>query len=208
LWAPDYDRETAVSALEMETVESLGITTAGRALVDVGCGTGRRLRASDASPAIGIDLSLEMLRSASAPLAAAAGDLRALPIASDAFEVVWCRLMIGHVAQLDAAYVELARVCRDGGVVLVTDLSPRAAAAGHRRTFRDAAGEMHEVEHIVHTTASHFSSATRAGLALIDQREGVCGERMRPFYALAGRLSAYENQRGMPIVLALVWRKR
>jgi malonyl-CoA O-methyltransferase len=208
LWAPDYERETAVSALELETVDALGVATAGRALLDVGCGTGRRLRASGGSPAIGVDLSPEMLGRAPAPLAIAAADLRALPIARNTFDVVWCRLVIGHVAELAAAYAELARVCRAGGVVIVTDLSPHAAAAGHRRTFRDASGAAHEVEHFVHTMRAHVLSATRAGLALLEQREGVCGERVRPFYAHAGRLSAYEEQRGTPIVLALAWHKR
>ena len=38
-------------------------------------------------------------------------------------------------------------------------------------------------------------------------REGVVGESIRQFYTDAGRLCAYDEQRGLPIVLALAWRK-
>ena len=43
LWAPLYE-ETAVSALEDRVVSGLGSDARGAALLDVGCGTGRRLR--------------------------------------------------------------------------------------------------------------------------------------------------------------------
>ncbi|MGH7616133.1 MAG: class I SAM-dependent methyltransferase [Gemmatimonadaceae bacterium] len=206
LWAPAYDRETAVSALEAETVESLGVLAAGRALLDVGCGTGRRLRASGASLAVGVDLSTEMLSVARGETVIA-GDLRAIPAAAKTFDVVWCRLAIGHVRELAVAYAELARVCRPGGTVVVTDLSPDAAAAGHRRTFRDDTGATYEVEHHVHTVDAHTSAATTARLEMIARRDGVVGPGARRFYAEAGRLFAYDAQVGQPIVLALAWRK-
>jgi malonyl-CoA O-methyltransferase len=208
LWAPEYDRETAVSALEAATVEALGVVTSGRSLLDVGCGTGRRLHASDAAVAVGVDFSIEMLRRARSTGALVVGDLRALPVASGAFDVVWCRLAVGHLRELDRAYAELARVCRLRGMVVVTDLSPDATSAGHRRTFRDGSGALHDVEHYLHTMDAHAHAAERAGLALVDRRDGVCGDNIRQFYADAGRLRAYEEQRGTPIVLALAWRKR
>jgi malonyl-CoA O-methyltransferase len=207
LWAPAYEHETAISALEVETVDALGIPVAGRALLDVACGTGRRLLAAGAANAVGVDASLDMLHRAPSRHARVAGDLRMLPIASDAFDVVWCRLAIGHVSELEMAYAELARVCRAGGVVIVTDLSPDAAAAGHRRTFRDDAGTTHEVEHHVHSVDAHVAAATHARLALAERRDGVCGPSVRTFYADAGRLRAYDEQLGQPIVLALAWRK-
>jgi malonyl-CoA O-methyltransferase len=207
LWAPEYDQETAVSALEAATVDALRVVTSGRALLDVGCGTARRLRASGASTSVGVDFSLEMLRRAPREGALVAGDLRALPIAGSAFDVVWCRLAVGHLRELDRAYAELARVCRVRGMVVVTDLSPDAALAGHRRTFRDETGTVHDVEHFLHTMDAHAHAAERAGLALVERRDGVCGENIKRFYAEAGRMRAYEEQHGTPIVLALAWRK-
>ena len=208
LWASEYDNETAVSYLENRVIGELGIYTNGCALLDVGCGTGRRLRNIDAALAIGVDLSLEMLAYSGVEHPTAAADARALPFPADSFDVVWCRLMIGQLAEIDAAYAELARVCRTDGVVIVSDLSREASLAGHRRTFRDAHGEEHEVEHFVHTLEEQTRSAMRAGLQPQQCREGVVGLNLKQFYAEAGRLHAYEEQRGMPLVMAVAFEKR
>lgn len=211
LWAPTYDAETAVSALEASVVESFGVSLAGRRVLDVGCGIARRLRPAreaGASFVAGVDLTPAMLaRARDEPLLAAA-DVRALPILDGAFDVVWCRLVLGHVASLDAAYAELARVCAPRAHVVVTDFHPAAAAAGHRRTFRDADGDLHELEHHAHNQQAHRAAAERAGLSLCDCRDAVVGEPVRGFYARADRLDAYERQLGLPLVLAMLFARQ
>jgi malonyl-CoA O-methyltransferase len=207
LWAAHYERETVVSCIEDRLVASLGVPTAGRRLLDVGCGTGRRLRGVDAAARVGVDLTREMLAAGAADLPLAAADVRALPLAASAFHVVWCRLVVGHVRELGAAYAELARVCRPGGAVVVSDLSAESAAAGHRRTFRDARGTVHEIEHHVHPVAAHVAAAWRAGLTLVTRRTGVVDASVRRLYADAGRLTVYDAQRGLPLVVALAFRK-
>jgi malonyl-CoA O-methyltransferase len=210
LWAPTYS-ETAVTALETSVTDSFGMTLEGRRVLDVGCGIARRLREArgrGASIAVGVDLSPEMLgRAVNDPLLAAA-DVRALPVADGAFDVVWCRLVLGYVGGLEHAYAELARACAPGGIVLVTDFHPAAVAAGHRRTFRDSRGELHELESHAHDPAAHRSVAQHAGLSLRERRDGVVGEAVRGFYERAGRLDAYERQRGLPLVLALRFVRR
>ena len=208
LWASQYDTETAVSYLENRVIGELGIYTNGCSLLDVGCGTGRRLRNIDAELAIGVDLSLEMLAYSGVAHPVAAADARALPFADESFDVVWCRLMIGHLPEIDVAYMELARVCRTDGVVIVSDLSWEASMAGHRRTFRDASGEEREVEHHVHSLEKQTRAAMQAGLQPQQCREGVVGLNLKQFYAEAGRLHAYEEQRGMPLVMVVAFEKR
>jgi malonyl-CoA O-methyltransferase len=207
LWAPSYDAETAVSALEDQTVAELGVPTAHERLLDVGCGTARRLRGTSAAMSVGVDLSPEMLgRATEAPLLAAA-DLRLLPFADASFDVVWCRLVIGHVRNLAVAYAELSRVCRAGGTVIVSDLCAEAVARGHRRTFRDATNAVHEVEHFVYPSALQVSVARKVGLELATRREAVVGPSIEKFYAQAGRHRAFEEQRGLPLVFVLVLRR-
>jgi malonyl-CoA O-methyltransferase len=202
LWAPTY-AENAVTYLENRLVTGLGPAVTGRRLLDVGCGTGMRLSAAGASLAVGVDASAEMLFRANGPRAV--GDACALPVANSAFDLVWCRLMIGYVRNLDAAYDELARVCRRGGSVVVTDFHPEAVAAGHTQSVRDADGERHEILHYVHTPADQIAAAERAGLRLVRGRNGKVGPSVEAFYRDAGRLDAYRRQRGLAIVLALAF---
>lgn len=206
LWAPTYAAETVVSALERATVDAFGTSLEGRRVLDVGCGIARRLRQAreqGASLAVGVDLTPGMLAQATGEPLLAAADVRALPATDASFHVVWCRLVLGHVPALGDAYAELARVCAPGGEVVVTDFHPDAVAAGHRRTFRDARGDVHEVEHFVHAPGDHRAAAERAGLALRERRHGEVGESVLGFYERAGRLDVWERQRGLPLVLAL-----
>jgi malonyl-CoA O-methyltransferase len=208
LWAPRYEAETVVSCLENRVVDAIAISTVNRRLLDVGCGTGRRLRDTDAAITVGIDVSLDMLRLAPRKERVAVADVRALPLTAGSFDVVWCRLVIGHVPELEVAYTELSRVCRTAGAVVVSDLSAEAIAAGHRRTFRDSHGEVHEVEHFVHSLERQTVVAGEVGLELETSRHGKVDSSVSQFYAVAGRLQAYEEHRGLPLIHALVWRKR
>ena len=207
LWAPVYAAETAVSALENEVVCALPVPRACESLLDVGCGTARRLADSKAARATGVDLSAAMLREAAAVPDLAVAHAAALPFRDGTFDRVWCRLVIGHLREVGPAYTELARVCTVGGYIIVTDFHPRAATAGHRRTFRDAAGMLHELQHHVHSFASHVTVARRVHLQLASHRVGTVGPGVRDFYARAGRLAAYDEQRGLPLVLALAFRR-
>lgn len=211
LWAPTYSAETVISALEVEAVDAFGVPLAGRRVLDVGCGIARRLapaREAGATLTAGVDLTPAMLAHAHHEPLLAAADARALPLGDASFDVVWCRLVVGHVPALAPVYAELARVCAPGGDVVVTDFHPAAVAAGHRRTFRAASGEAHELVHHVHDAAAHRAAASRFGLALRQRRDRVVGESVRAFYERAGRLDEYERQRGLPLVLATWFMRR
>jgi malonyl-CoA O-methyltransferase len=208
LWAPSYSAETAISALEFTAVECLGVDVRGRRLLDVGCGVARRLsqaRETGTTLAVGVDLTPRMLAESREDELLAAADVRALPIADGTFDVVWCRLVLGHLPGLDGAYAELARVCARDGHVVVTDFHPDAAADGHRRTFCDESGIVREVEHHVHALRDHRRAAARVGLTLVQRFDRVVGETVRGFYERAGLLDAYEQQRGLAVVLALAF---
>jgi malonyl-CoA O-methyltransferase len=207
-WAPHYEAETAVSFLEDRLVKTLTPPTSGRRLLDVGCGIGRRMRGLGTSLAIGVDVTPEMLGEQRGLEPVAAADIRALPFNTATFDLVWCRLVIGHIRELDAAYAELARVCRARGAVVVSDFHPDAVAAGHRRTFRDTDGTSHEIEHFVHDMAAHEAAAKRAGLTRTIRQDGIVGPLIRRFYSAASRMDAYESQRGLKLVLLLAYEAR
>jgi malonyl-CoA O-methyltransferase len=207
LWAHSYGPETAVSALEDETVRSLDLPASPRALLDVGCGTARRMASVRSAISVGIDLSPPMLARACSVQHVAAADAAALPLRDASFDRVWCRLMIGHAAVSEAVYAELARVCEPDGFVVVSDFHPDAVAAGHRRTFRDADGVVREVEHHVHPVAAQQSAAFRHGLEPVALREAAVGPSIQHFYDAANLHAAYVAQRGLPLVVVLVFRR-
>lgn len=213
LWAPRYHEETAVSELERHAVDRVTPPLSGRTLLDAGCGTTRRLDAArDAYLSVGIDLVAEMIlagrRAAvpASPVHACAADLRALPLRDAVFDVVWCRLVLGHVPDPAPAYGELSRVAAaDAASLIVTDFHPAAAAAGHTRTFRDEASTVQRIQHYIHTARQHIEIAQRYGWHLCEQADLPVGPAIRAFYEDAGALDRYDEQLGMPLVLMLVF---
>jgi malonyl-CoA O-methyltransferase len=211
LWAPTYARETAVSALEDRIVQGVMPRVHARRLLDVGCGTGRRLDAvaEGSALSVGVDLVPEMLEAGSPRRSGLriAGDVRALPVRSDSFDLVWCRLVLGHVRDLDAAYAELGRVSRPGADLIVSDFHVAAVAAGHTRTFRDASGQVREVEHHPHTPGAHESTARSSGWNMARMIEAPAGAEERDYYERAGRLAQLESEADLPLVLVMCFRR-
>lgn len=212
IWAPDYTAETAISQLEDDLVGAMTPSLAGKRLLDAGCGTGRRMRDCGAARAVGVDFCAEMLAAGQSdgPLAQGHmlldGDVLDLPLPDRAFDFVWCRLVLGHVRELDRAYAELARAADLGARVIVSDFHPKACQAGHRRSFR-CGGEVIEVEHRVHSLDDHARAAHAAGLHRLEVREARIGAGVRHFYEHAGRLEQYDEQAGLPVVLAIAFGK-
>lgn len=208
LWAPSYGEETAISFLERDLAAKLTPPLEGRRLLDAGCGTGRRLHGTGAALAVGVDLCPEMLAAGDAErdpaIETRVGDVRCLPASAAMFDVVWCRLVIGHLPDCAPAYAELARVAAAGARLVVTDFHPKAHAAGHRRTFRCDDG-VREIEHYVHDLGCHLNAAEAAGWRPASVREAAIGPAVLPFYETAGRLAAYREHEGLPVVLGLAF---
>jgi malonyl-CoA O-methyltransferase len=215
LWAATYDEENVLTALDQLAVDILSPPLAGRRLLDAACGTARRLSfGKKGAPltAVGVDLVPEMLRPARRdPLRSsrlAAGDVRSLPLSDGTFDLVWCRLAAGHLADLGPLYREFARVSRPGGAVIVTDLHPDAAGRGHVRSFRDPAGVRHAVAHTVHPMDAQEVASGQEGLALDARLELSVGSRVRAFYEAAGALDRYGRDEGQPLLVAYRFRAK
>lgn len=201
LWAPRYPAETATSFLDEELAQGMLAGIPRTKLLDAGCGIGRRI--ADIPGAVGLDASPEMLAAGGARNVVT-GDVRSMPLTADNFDMVWCRLVLGHIPDPLLAYKEFARVCTPGGHVFVTDFHPDAIAARHQRTFTDGTGTVHEVEHYVHW--NHVQLAEMAGLLLVARRDGVVGPSIRDFYVRGIGLKAYKRDIGLKLVAAYLFR--
>lgn len=202
LWAPTYATGNAITFLENELADNMLQGLPQIKLLDAGCGTGERFL--NIPEAIGMDLSQEMLAAGRAHNVVL-GDVRAMPFASDRFDMVWCRLVLGHLPDLHPAYLELARVCLPGGYIFVTDAHPDAIAAGHRRTFNAQEGIVHEIEHYLHT--DHIQIAAKARLTLVASSEGPVGPSIRNFYASGIGFKAYKRDLGLKLISAFLFHK-
>jgi ubiquinone/menaquinone biosynthesis C-methylase UbiE len=210
LWAPTYDEENAVTVLENALVARLSPAPRGLRLLDCGCGTGRRLVDSGAETAVGVDLSPDMLAAGKARFEFASevelrvADMADTGLAAHSFDLLWCRLAIGHVVDCRPVYRELARLADFGARVIVTDFHPAAWAAGHRRSFRHGERRI-EVAHHVHSINAQIVAAREMGLALIGTTEATIGPEVRSFYEATDKLALYERDCGLPVVSALAF---
>ena len=135
-----------------DRVESAVLDAVGpgpfRALLDLGTGTGRMLEllAPRADRAIGIDGSHAMLnlarqridRSGLRNVQLRQGDLYALPVERDGYDVVVVHQVLHYLDEPARSVREAARVLRPGGRLLVVDFAPHAdeslrATHAHRR---------------------------------------------------------------------------
>jgi ubiquinone/menaquinone biosynthesis C-methylase UbiE len=114
-------------------------------VLDVACGAAHaaELAAPHVRQVIGIDLTPELLAIGAARLRDAGitnvllqeGNAAALPFVDASFDLVMCRTALHHMGDPLASIAEMARVCKPGGRVAVSDLV--APAADVRDVFDD-----------------------------------------------------------------------
>ena len=200
LWAPVYAEETLPRYLDEELAHAMLEGLPRTRLLDAGCGSGNNIR--DIPGAVGIDLSPEML-AVGALHTVVAGDIREIPFASSQFDMVWCRLVLCYLSDPLPAFQEFSRVCKPRGHVFVTDFHPDAVSAGHRRTFNDKDGVVHEIENYEHKNYAELAS--QAGLKLVATRDGAVGPSVRDFYIRGIGRRAYIRDFGLKLIRAYLF---
>jgi len=171
-WAATYAEagRNPLTDLAADLVAANLPPVAGALVGDLGCGSGRWLRALEGLEAsvIGIDLSGPMLSAAAAQgcRRLVAADLRQLPLAAGVLDGALLVLSLSHVALPVSALVEVARVLAPGAWSLVVDLHASTAARGWKRSFRGPDGGSLAVAWHPHDEHSLRQAAEAAGLEL------------------------------------------
>ena len=110
-----------------------------RTVIDLGCGTGSACKQLGGrfrrARVVGIDLSANMLRelerkrSWRSKPAAVQADAAALPLADSSVDVVFANLLLPWIADPGTVFGEVARVLREGGLMLFSTLGPDSLLA-------------------------------------------------------------------------------
>jgi SAM-dependent methyltransferase len=177
-WATDAD--VVYRPLAERLVGACPVALDGVLALDAGAGTGAASAVLVARGArvVAVDREPSMLAHQShwRPPAAAA-DLTALPIATDACDVAVAAFVLNHVAEPAGGLGELARVVRPGGVVLASTFGAQrdpakaafdALAAEHGWVPPPWSELVHRYQAAFGTPDAVVSAARRAGLVRID----------------------------------------
>jgi malonyl-CoA O-methyltransferase len=199
LWANNYPPEAHNSLMKIEEQAMLDLLPElkNKIVLDLACGSGRyilKAKEQGASAVYGLDFSLPMLshaRNVSDQLVL--GNMTALPLVSDSFDVVICGLSIGHVPDLLPVYGEISRILSPNGVMVCSDIHPFGKLAGWERQFTASNGRQYSVEHHFQLYESHHAACTSNQLTIETVREPL----------IKGR----HQWEGMPAILAIRARK-
>jgi malonyl-CoA O-methyltransferase len=175
-WAEFYDDDdNPLVLLEEQHLAPLAGDVAGLAVADIGCGTGRHaLRWAAAGARVtAVDFSEAMLQRARTKPGAAAINFRRhnladpFPLESAAFDRVFCCLVLDHIAGLDKFFLELRRLCRPKGCIVISVMHPAMSLRGVQARFIDpASGRRVSPASHAHQMSDYLMAAVRASLAL------------------------------------------
>jgi malonyl-CoA O-methyltransferase len=182
----------------------------GLEVLELGCGTGRHTArlVSAGAQVTAVDFSEEMMRRAREKIVSRSAafvqhDLtRPLPFADASFDRVFSFLVFEHLHDLPAVFQEVARVCRPGGQVAITDLHPVMRLRDQQAHFHDPAGGQVWMQSATHNISSYLQAAMTAGLELTRIEEHAADA------ALVEAAPKAAKYLGWPLLLLAGWARR
>jgi len=213
LWAATYDDDpNPLLALEERGLCPMLPDLRRKDALDIGCGTGRWLRAlldRGARSVVGVDFCAEMIGRASIKrflrTRLVLADGLALPLRARMADVILCSFTVGHVLNTRLLAKELARVARPHADVFVTDMHPDAQARGWRCAFRRT-DQTVEIRTFAHALEDLRSSFDCEGFKLVKSGEFCLGEPERRIFWVARKENIFETACSVRAVLVLHFR--
>lgn len=147
-------------------------------VADVACGAAHVAEqlAPHVRQVVGVDLTAELLTLGAARLAKSGvgnvllqeGNAAELPFVDASFDLVVCRSALHHFPRPDRAVAEMARICRPGGRVVVSDIVAPAARV------RDAYDGLHrsiDPSHVAVLLESELADLMQSTVGALTRRE-------------------------------------
>jgi ubiquinone/menaquinone biosynthesis C-methylase UbiE len=175
-WAETYDsQDNHTSDLDAVILRTHGPSIRGRAVLELGCGTGKNTEwlAANCRTVTALDVSEGMLAAAGARVSASHVSfvqhdlLNPWPVADGSMDLVVGNLVLEHIHDLAPMFRECARVLRRGGKLYVSELHPARQLRGAQAHFTDVStGDVVYVPAFTHTISEYVNSAISAGFTL------------------------------------------
>jgi malonyl-CoA O-methyltransferase len=179
-WSEFYDRDDIpLALLEEPVVDGVLGDVRGRAILDLGCGTGRQsLRmALRGARVTALDQSEGMLSQARTKDGAANVNWVShnldlpLPLGDAEFDWVVSCLALEHLTNLPTFFSECRRVCRPNGELLFTIMHPAMLLRGVQARYTEDSGRKVYPHSHAYQTSDYMNAAVASGLRLVEMRE-------------------------------------
>jgi len=167
-----------------------GMVDTSKSCLDIGCGSSRILSGLN-DHSVGLDINLSKLlyaRCYRRPLVN--GSIFALPFSDNTFEQVVCSQVIEHLVAGEQPFLEIARVLRDGGsLVLGTPDYGRLNWVMMERLYKFFAPGAYADQHITHYTRDSLIRMLESLGFQHQQVRYICGAEMITSFTKVGRAS-------------------
>ena len=218
LWSDSYDDQSGNLVWDMDEAlfaRFLALCDLrGKAVVDIGCGTGRHwpvLLASRPASLTGYDVSRGMLEKLLLKFPQArvglVGEDGIAPLFAGSVDVVVSTLALAHMPHSEPVLRGWAKALKPGGALLLTDFHPAALSHGAKRTFVHG-NKSFIARSYVHPVPEVSQLLASIGLEVLDSGERVVDESVRHYYERKGALRSYEQSKGVPMVYGLLCIKK
>jgi ubiquinone/menaquinone biosynthesis C-methylase UbiE len=201
-WAETYDGPNPMIETEQAVVLPMleEIARPGAIALDAACGTGRHAEflVSLGCVTVGLDQSEAMLDVARRKVPGASfehGDVEHMPFDDDSFDLAVVALALCHSADPTTAVVELGRVLRPGGTLVIADPHPMGGVLGGQAYYGgiESGRTMTYVRNHRHSASTWLRAFRTAGLTVVDlvevpfTDEQIAGDPSAMFYPQAAR---------------------
>jgi ubiquinone/menaquinone biosynthesis C-methylase UbiE len=217
LWAEKYDAQPGNLMLDMdeEVFAHLlaNMDTAGKSIVDIGCGTGRhwpKLLKDKPAAITGFDVSAGMLKRLEQKFPNAQTyqitDNLFTDIKSDSYDVLISTLTVAHIEDIEEALTAWMRIVKQNCDVIITDFHPNSLAFGGKRTFQHD-GTSISIQNFVHYVYDIENAFLKNGFTVVNKLERKIDESVKHYYEAKNALHVYEKFKDSRIIYGIHLRR-
>lgn len=197
-------------SLERRILEPLLPSLVDLDAVDLGCGTGRWLRALQGAGVrslLGLDSSPEMLGLAKTKLAGkislVCADCGSTTLEANSADLILANFVLSYVEDVTHLVETASRALRPGGSIFITDIHPETAATLNWRRGSHAGREFHEIRTHQRTIDEVISVCEKANLYVALVLDPRFGDEERLIFEKNGKREYFDQIRGLPAIYIL-----